>query len=71
MTRVAHGLPDKDTLSAIQESLSINETDLDRSKQTIESLSTQQAQLQMNLDKVRALCTQMQHKLRSMRKCCK
>lgn len=53
VTRVAHGLPDRDTLSAIQESLSMNETELDRSKQTIESLATQQAQLQANLEKVK------------------
>lgn len=53
VTRVAHGLPDKDTLGAIQESLSLNETELDRSKQTIESLASQQAQLQMSLDKVK------------------
>lgn len=39
-------------MSAIQESLSMNEKEIDRSKQTIESLSTQQAQLQVNLEKV-------------------
>lgn len=53
MTQAAHGLPDRDTVTAIQQSLSLNQTDLDRSKQTVESLSTQQAQLQLNLDKVR------------------